>query len=171
MKKSFAVLVLSLPILAVATTLTNKFGDGVFTTYFPGEVNETTERGTSADGKVSYTQHQFLSTTVSGDLYEGYVVGRFDYDGEITYDLDKGLSGSRDAALKEVTSEERFDSTLGGLPARYGVIVGNSKSGGKLCFYEKVARSGRRVWLVAVFANHTVPASDVSEFFNKFQLQ
>jgi hypothetical protein len=169
MKKKIAVLVLFLfPVLALAATFTNKFSDGLFTNYFPGEVKESRKQGTTADGKVTFTDHSFIAVDTKG---VAYVVGHTDYDGEVTYDLDKGLTGSRDAALTQVASDDRANSTLGGLPARYATFTGTSKTGHKLFIYERIARSGRRVWIVAVISEHNLQAIDFNEFFTGFALQ
>ena len=168
MKRSHNAIIASLLLAALAVAevaLPVRFSNDQFSASFPSEVKESTDHGkTEKADAVPFTS--YLYGAADSKTGEMYFVSHVDYDRAITFNLDEGLNGSRDRVYSSVDSDDRGDSTLGGLRARYALFAGSGKGGGiKFNSYERIAFDGhRRVWMVMVISQHSLDKLSYNKF-------
>lgn len=174
MKRSHVagITLLLLTALAVAeVALPVRFNNNVFAANFPAEVQETTNHGQTEDaGKVPFTSYLYSAADKTGDRY---IVAHLDYDKDITYNLDEGLTASKNKMYAKVDADDRGDATLSGLSARYALFAGDVQAvDGKFYVYERVAfKAPRRVWLVMVLAQHPLDVVSYNKFAQTIEIK
>jgi hypothetical protein len=175
MKRSHfvGIVLLLLTALAVAeVALPVRYDDNAFAANFPSKVTEATDHGQSEGvGKVPYTS--YLYSAADDETGNMYFVAHLDYDRDITYNLDEGLTASKNKMYTKVDADDRGNSTLNGLTARYALFAGDGKvSEGKFYVYEKVAfKAPRRVWLVMVIGQHPLDIVSYNKFAETVQIK